>query len=289
MKQASLYQIQSWMKTVLTERGDLKEKLETAAARDGLLIENVIKGTENISVHLRLDIYAAGYVMRLVECLKNEFPILSTFMGEAFFENFAKAYIVTVPSNNWSLYSLGKRFAEFLKNTQPQFQDIPEQMAFIALPAQIALLERARAEVLLARGIENTVRSPTLEIGVDLSFLQGEMMLQVPPCLQLLPLDYPILELVANIEKSHDLNKPLLNIPKSGESLLAITRVDYQVTTTELAYWQFSFLSQCTEPISVEQAINATALNCSMKTSKLIAKLFLWLPIAEISGFLVLQ
>ncbi len=279
VKQPPLHLIQNWMKTVLIERGSLQEKLETAEGQSGFQIEQLVKSRGRISAHRRLDIYAAGYVMRLVECLKTEFSVLCAYMGEEFFVTFAKAYVVTVPSKNWSLYYLGEQFSDFLKNTQPDNQSDPDQIAFIALPAQIALFERAYAEVLLAPGLENNAIS---EIGYNLTFLQSQVILQTPPCLQLLQLDYPILELIDSVKKSKD-----YTIPQLKKSLLAITRVDYRVTITELDDWQMSFLSACTNPVSAHGAVSKITENSDFEASDLLAKLLIWLPVAEEKGLIV--
>lgn len=282
LKQPSLQQIQQWMKTILTVRGSLREKLATAATPDNLHLEQIVKTQQGVSPYRRLDIYAAGYVMRLVECLKSEFSVLCAYMGDEFFETFAKAYIVTVPSENWSLYYLGEHFSDFLKNTQPQGLHAPEQVTFIALPAQIAQFERAYAEVLLAKGLENNTDILASKMGYELAFLQGQIMLQTPPCLRLIKLDYPILELMNCVEKSED-----YTLPQPEKSLLALTRVDYRVTATELDDWQFSFLTHCKEAMSVHKAVQITAIACGISTSDLLAKLMIWLPIAQSSGFLV--
>jgi hypothetical protein len=280
VKDYSLPQLQNWMKTVLTVRGDLKEKLETAAGNEGLRIEHVVKGRKSISAHRRLDIYAAGYVMRLVECLKKEFSVLCSYMGEEFFEVFAKAYIVTIPSENWSLYYLGERFSSFLQNTQPHSPNDSEQAAFVALPAQIARFERAKAEVLLAKGLENNTNAPISETEYVSAFLQGQMRVQTPPCLRLIRLEYPILELVDCVEKSKEYKMPQL-----GESFLAISRIDYQITITELEDWQFSFLSQCADPISVCEA--AHKIHSGLKPSDLLARLLIWLLTIDAYGLIV--
>lgn len=282
MNHHSLDQIQNWMKTVLIERGSLKEKLETAASLDGVMIEQTVKGEGNMSAYRRLDIYAAGYVMRLVECLKSEFSLLCAYMGEEIFETFAKAYIVTVPSKNWSLYYLGAQFADFLRKTQPSELTDPEKAAVVAMPAQLALFERTRAEVMLAQGTEENPKVFDPKIGYDLSFLQGQLILQVPPCLRLLRLDYPILELVSSVEKSRD-----FKLPEKSECLLAITRINYQVVVSVLTRWQFLFLSRCTDPIAAHEVVKEVARNNNHEVNELIARLLLWLPVAEEKGLIM--
>jgi hypothetical protein len=100
----TLSQTQEWVNTVLIVRGDLAQKIQTAADINGLQLDHLIKTTRGLSAQRRLDIYASGYVLRLVDCLKSEFSLLAAFMGEQVFEIFAKAFIVTIPSKYWSLH-----------------------------------------------------------------------------------------------------------------------------------------------------------------------------------------
>ena len=100
MTEQSLDRLQLWMKTVVTERGSLADKLQTATQLHGLNIEEVIAEKRDLSAHKRLGIYTSGYVARLLECMRADFPALRRFVGEPVFDAFAKAYIVTEPSHS---------------------------------------------------------------------------------------------------------------------------------------------------------------------------------------------
>lgn len=278
----SLSQTQNWMKTVLTVRGSLQEKLQAATVRDGLQIDDMVQATDRMPMHRRLDIYAAGYVMRLVECLKSEYPILCAYMGDEFFETFAKAYIVAVPSKNWSLYYLGQGFAGFLEQTRPRGANAPDQAAFYAIPAQIARFERAKAEALLAEGPEDTHSPSPGVVEYELACLQGTLTVRRPPCLRLLRLDYPILDLVDRVEQSGD--SPL---PQAQETLVAVSRVSFQLQVTELSPWQYSFLSHCGAPAAVQDIARDAAPAVALGVGEYLARLALWLRSAAAKGFVV--
>src|SRR5678816_1207122 len=97
MAEQSLASIQRWMKSVVTERGQFVEKLESAAQQHGLVVEEVVAEKRGLTARERLSIYASGYVARLLECMRADFPVLRGFIGDSVFDAFAKAYIVTEP------------------------------------------------------------------------------------------------------------------------------------------------------------------------------------------------
>src|SRR5215510_5203215 len=148
MTEQSLGLLQLWMKTVVTERGSLREKLESAAEQHGLLIEEVVAEKRGLSAHERISIYTSGYVARLLECMRADFPVLRRFAGDSVFDAFAKAYIVTEPPHSPNLFYLCADFPKFLEETKPAQETIP----LLDVPPEIARLERARTEVLRARG-----------------------------------------------------------------------------------------------------------------------------------------
>jgi hypothetical protein len=87
-----------------------------------------------------------------MECLAAEFPCLRALAGEQVFELFAAGYIAARPSTDPSLYGLGAGFADYLEATRPAGDDGPAALS--ALPADFARLDRARAEVQRAVGVE---------------------------------------------------------------------------------------------------------------------------------------
>jgi hypothetical protein len=278
----TLSQTQNWIQTVLTKRGCLAEKIQQARDVDGIEIEQLIKERRNISRHQRLDVYAAGYVLRLVDCLKSEFALLAEFMGDETFELFAKAYIVTKTSQSWSLFYLGEQFADFLADTQPQAPQDPHMQVMFSIPAQLAKFERTKAEVLAAHGIEMNRPDLLNEMAGLFAMLQGETQIQTAPCLVLLELDYPLLALVEQLEQ-----KQSLELPQSQTTLLAMTRINYCFKAFNLSRWQYCFLSHCKQPISIKGAIKKTADALSISSDQLRGDIQLWLPLAISNAQLV--
>ncbi len=87
-----------------------------------------------------------------MECLAAEFPACGPWPAEQVFDLFAAGYIAERPSTDASLYGLGAGFADYLEATRPPGDDGPGALS--AMPADLARLDRARAEVQRAAGVE---------------------------------------------------------------------------------------------------------------------------------------
>lgn len=275
MSEQSLGQLQQWLKTVVTERGSLAEKLHTAERQHGLSVEEVIAGKRDLSAEKRLSIYTGGYVARLLECMRADFPVLRRFAGEAVFDAFAKAYIVTEPSHAPSLFDLGAGFPLFLDQTKPANGDV-ELIPLLDLPAEIARLERARTEVMRARGIEGNPGSMFSFSPFEIFSLN--LTLRATPCLRLLESKFSLVKFFE--ETDHDQ-------PEQRRSFVAIGRADYRLHVKEIEYWQFAFLKACESPASAHFAARRAAEESGRESSFVLAQLVLWLPVAIQMGFVM--
>lgn len=269
------------MQTVLFSRGDLKEKLQAAKSASGLDIAQTVKLTREVSSYKRLDIYASGYVLRLTECLKMEYSLLAGFMGEALFEMFAKAHIVTLPSSSWTLTHLGEQFPEYLKKTKPTGKIPADKMAFIEIPYDIACYERATAMAMSAPGLEELNTTPN-ELGL-LSMFGCDFnttTFNTPECLQLLSLEYCVhqLEYGKNMSEYSQISKTPV--------YLAVSRVQYRLQITELSQWQYQLLLANKGEMSFANAAAIAANKCDETAQSILAKLLTWLPEARQKGCL---
>ena len=279
MTEQSLHLLQLWMKTVVTERGNLIEKLQTARQLHGLHIDEVIADKRGLPARKRLSIYTSGYVARLLECMRADFPALRRFVGDAVLDAFAEAYIVTEPPHSPSLFDLGADFPRFLEETKPKNSDGPAEMiALLDLPAELARLERARLEVMRARGTEN---DPPAAISLSpFEIFNEELKVQATPCLRLLELKFSLVDFFQNTDQ----NPP--SHPHQRLSFVAIGRSDYCVHVKEIELWQFAFLRVCECPVSVYIGARKAAQQSGTEPSFVLARLVVWLPVAIQFGFL---
>lgn len=269
----NLEKVQEWMQTVLVSRGSLDEKVAYAKHCTGLDAKTLITNTKGVDILERLDIYASGYVLRLLEALYQDFPKLEHFLGKELFDMFAKAYIVSMPSRFWNLHDLAKGFVAFLEQTAPNHEE--EQFCFLL---NLARLELAYTKSLQAKGLEH---KPLQEIHL-LDFCQKELSFAVPACVQTEVFDYSMQTLHENIE-------PMQVIPKKQTSYLALTRKEYRVTLFVLQEWQFICLRCLKKSLSLETLTFVLAQELGQTKQELHPMLLAWLPFAVENNLLELR
>ncbi|ASD69613.1 DNA-binding domain-containing protein [Pseudoalteromonas piscicida] len=285
MKTPDLTQTQQWLSTVLMVRGDLPQKLNTAANPHGLTLHDCVKSSKTLGAMRRVDIYAAGYVMRLVECLRGEFALLCQFMGDEVFDTFAKAFIVTLPSESWTLHQLGSRFADFLANTKPTGDFNAHQQTMFSLPSELAKFERAKALALLKPGPEAQQSTAAINEIELLCGVAENFVMSVPESVQLIQTDYPLLPLITQLEQA----KPY-TLPTPEQTYIAISRQQYRIKMSVLNDWQADLLLHLREkPLRYQEAITYCAKRMNMETQVLRSQLAVWLPSAINRGLFTLQ
>jgi putative DNA-binding protein len=280
MSEQSLSLLEHWVKTVVTERGGLDEKLDAATRQHGLRAEDVVAERRGLSARERLAVYTSGYVLRLLECMRADFPVLRGFVGDSVFDAFAKAYIITMPPVSHSLYDLGADFPRFLEETKPKNWTLDAGMStMLHLPPELARIERARAEVLRARGTEDDppVAEPLSPFAV---FGEGPT-LQATPCLRLLEMKFPLV----NFLRSSDIGEPP-EPPAPRTSFVAMGRSNYRLHVEEISLWQFAFLKACEQPTASYPAVRVAALESGRDPGQALAEIAVWLPVAFELGFL---
>lgn len=238
----SLASAQNWMLTVLTTPGDLDSGLALAQQRYGKSLESTI---EDKGVHpaLRLNVYSEGYRMRLLECLRADYPALRNLMGEKLFDFFAEAYIRRHPSRSPSLFDLGTGFPGFLHTNAPK-----EAGSEFTLVLEMATLERARTEVIRAKGTESKKSSTAFTPNPLMAMVLTTDAFKTPPCLRLLTLSHPLIPFLEAVERG---KHPA--VPEERECFIAITRRNYKVSMYDLEPWQYRSLEGKWEDIPLEK------------------------------------
>lgn len=280
MSEQHLSLLQHWMKTVVTARGGLDEKLRAAAREHGLSAEDVVVERRGLSARERLGVYTGGYVLRLLECMRADFPVLRGFVGDPVFDAFARAYVITRPPGSPSLHDLGAGFPRFLEETKPDGGRFDAATsAMLDLPPELARVERARAEVMRARGTEDD--PPSAEPLSPFAVFGDELTLEATPCLRLLELKFPLADFLKSADGGGHPDPPA---PRAA--LVAVGRSNYRVHVEEVAPWQFAFLKACECPAPLYTAVRAAALEAGQETPRVLAEAAIWLPVAFGLGFL---
>lgn len=271
--------LQTWMQEVVGGDAWTLDEAIASAARHGVDCDAAIVGSERLAAKQRLEIYLLSYRARLLECLRAEFPVLRRLVGDQVFDLFAGAYLGAHPPSSFTLFDLGAGFADFLEATRPQPND--GRGTLDALPASLARLERAFAESERAEGVEAGIDAHS-PMPFDIVFLHATR-LKRPTSLKLLLLDFDFSDLVAEVaaQRPHEM-------PRPGETPVAVARNGYRVRMHKLEPWSFSFLALLeVEPRSVRDVIAEVSNALQASQGRIGAQLLAWLPFAFDAGFVM--
>jgi hypothetical protein len=266
--------LQAWFMTAILTPGGVGRGLALAQERHGLAEHEVLR--MRAGAGSRLHVYADGYVLRLLECMRADYPVLCKAMGRELFDFFAKAYVWRHPSRSTTLYDLGAGFADFLARSQPAAGD-PEAAQRFAFPAQLARLERALAEAARAPGLEGRAAS-TMDA---LSLLSGaDAAVGLAPCTRLLALSFPLHAYWQQVAGAPEDASPPAT-PAAETTWIAVGRLHYRVGMHALAPWQFHFLRAAAARAPARQCALEAARACGLPAGRVLADALLWLPLAS--------
>lgn len=279
MTDPSFKALQNWLHSLITTRGNFNQKVFLTEAQHQLNAQNIVAERRDVDIYSRLHVYTSGYVLRLLECLKADYPLMEKFMTASAFEHFAKAYIQYKPSTSYTLFDLGGGFPDFLAATRPK--NVPKEQALMFdFPYALALYERTCLEVLRAKGMEG--KSKNINTDFFANTLFEVQTVQVTPCLRCLELQFPILEFVRALKKEET-----VEIPPYQETYIALTRENFYLKAFTLEPWQFHFLQAAQEPITTNEAITIAAAKTNLSKGKLLADLLFFLPMAYENNLLM--
>jgi hypothetical protein len=239
--------IQRWMQGVIVNAA--------AAPADEEELRRTLTRSRQLTAAERLAIYHNAYHARLLECLREEFPILRQALGEETFDAFAFGYLVAYPSRSYTLTQLGARFAHFLTETCPIDSDADGAPAgWAAFVIDLATLELTFSEVFDGRGVEG---EPLFDAAA-LAAISTERWLQTRlmpvPCLRLLRLRTPAHEYYS---AARDGREPAPPAPR--DTFLAVTRREYVVRHHPLHPAEFTVLEALVAGRTVGEAIETAA------------------------------
>src|SRR5271166_2747232 len=100
--QHDLGEIQRWMQAVLMHPVGVAEGVASAEARGHIAVgpdqaEAVVTRSRALTALERLAIYSYAYYARLLECLREEYPVLKHALGDELFDAFSAEYLQQYP------------------------------------------------------------------------------------------------------------------------------------------------------------------------------------------------
>jgi hypothetical protein len=266
---SKLSALERWLQAIVSHPGGALEGVQsdeaTAALQVGALDEVIEPSSKQTSLE-RVNVYAHGYWSRLLECLREDFPMLRAALGDEMFDAFAVGYLQSCPSQSYTLGKLGARFPQYLADTSPQAADSDtdadtdsDANAWLVPLIELAVLERAVSDIFDAPGGE-TLGFLTPE---DLAAIEPErrasMRLAPLPTFRLLRFRSEVNDYFSALRESSEPQAvPLADL---GETYLALSRREFVVRRHPLTREQFELLTSLAagEPLGEALASLAAA------------------------------
>jgi hypothetical protein len=293
-----LGQIQRWMQATIMNPVGVAEGIASPEARSHINVgpdeaEAVVSRSRALSALERLEIYSYAYYARLLECLREEFPVLKHALGEEVFDAFAVGYLEKYPSRSYTLFQLGVNFPGFLAETRPPTPLPPEERGRDeggegeGLPADwpdflidLATLELTFNEVFDGPGVEGKQLLDAERLrGIPPERLLEARLVSVP-CLRLLTLHYPVHKYFTAVRRHEDPDPPA-----PAETYLAVTRRRYVVRHYELSRPAYETLHGLLAGETVGQAINRAVEAAGPDVDRLEKSLQAWFHDWAAEGF----
>jgi hypothetical protein len=263
--QPELGTVQRWFQSVISHPDGVAGGVEAEEAQRMMRLrrselEKVIRRSKNLSAEERLGIYANAYYARLLECLRESFPVLCKALGRELFDEFAFDYLQRYPSSSYTLSRLGDRFADFLEETRP------DRSASGATPAvdwpdfliDLARLEWTIEQVFDGPGVEGQALLSAADLrGMDPARF-GEARLRPVVCLTLLTFKFPVNDYYTAARRLGE-GAEAPDTPAPGAQYLALTRRDYVVRRIVLSAAQHALLTGLKEGRQVNESIALAA------------------------------
>jgi hypothetical protein len=247
----SLSQLQRWLQAVITHPAGVEGGIASDAARELLDLapdeaERVVTRSRRLSAVERLAVYHNAYFARLLECLREEFPVFRATAGEEAFDDFALGYLETYPSRSYTLNRLAENFPRYLAETRPP----GDGLDWCDLLIDLAALEQTVNDVFDGPGLETEPPLDPSRLAAVPPEQWADARLTPAPCLRLLTLRFPLHRYYTAVRQGHD-GPP----PEPALTHLAFGRREYVVRHLELSPTEFRILSGLVEGLSVGEAI----------------------------------
>lgn len=231
-----LDRLQDWMQRALVFPREISAE-ET---------ERIVEASPRLSGAERLAIYQRSYCLRILRCMREQFPALAHALGEELFTDFAREYLEACPPESYTLYDLGRRFPGWLEETRPDREAADaEREGWVDFMVDLARFERRLFVMFDEPGHEGR---PFADERVP----DGRLRLQ--PCLALGDYRFPVAWYYHEVRAGND--PPF---PPRQQSLVALVRKDYLTHTYPLAEPHYRFLKAMADGGSVQEALEAVA------------------------------
>jgi hypothetical protein len=234
--EAELPAIQRWLHDALVFPGEVKPPE----------VVRMLAGSGTLAAADGLAIYQRGYFLRIVRCMREQFPALCHALDEALFDDFVADYVRDRPPESHTLYDLGRRFPDWLEENRPD-RDLAgeERESWIDFIVDLARFERLVFATFDAPGHEGRPYADSAT---------PDDRLRLQPCFALGAYRFPVAVYYHQVRLGEQ--APL---PAPERSFVALARTDYVTRTIALDEAQYVFLAAMAGGGSVNEGIDAAA------------------------------
>jgi len=229
-----LSDLQNWMHKALIHPN-------SAAPRD---LQDRIAPNARLSTQETLAIYQRSYGLRIASCMREQFPALCHALGEGLFNDFVAEYVRDCPPESYTLYDLGRRFAEFLEANRPD-RDAEMRESWIDFVVDLARFERAVFATFDGPGAEDMTLAEVDASDADL---------KAQPSLSVDAYRFAVSHYYHQVREKADPGPP-----PEQQTFVAIVRKDYLTSTIVLSQVEYFFLGAMVAGASVEDALVISA------------------------------
>jgi len=166
----------------------------------------LICGDERLRAVERLQIYATAYFLRLLDCLKENYPVLLKVVGDDDFRELIREYLAAHPSNSPSIFHIGRAFPQFVRAHR-----LSERWPFAG---DLACLERTFIQIFHAADADlcsvEEMRAVRPEKWPALRF-------RTQPAVAILECEWPVEEIIDALDRADQVEQL---VPRRGAILI---------------------------------------------------------------------
>jgi hypothetical protein len=262
-EQRDLNAVQRWLQSVISHPGGVEAGVDSDQAQRIIHLkrgelEQVVRRSRNLTAEQRLGIYANAYYARLLECLRESFPVLVRAMGREVFDEFAFEYLQRHPSRSYTLGHLGDRFADFLNETRPDCPptgSAPPPVGWPDFLIDLARLEWTIEQVFDGPGVEGQRLLAANDLHAIPQNCWPDARLVLVVCAKLMEFRYPVNTYYTAARRAKE--GEVTPVPQPQREYLCLTRRDFVVRRVALTKPQYALLQSIAEGRTVGQALAA--------------------------------
>jgi hypothetical protein len=238
---ASLAEVQRWMVDAITGPNVRPSN-----------IERVLKSGPRLGAEDRLEVYRSGYEARLLECLRDDYPVLAETVGEEHWVEIGRSYIRAHPSTNSNLNYFGRHMETLCRSVDVNITT-PMRAFIVGLAAlEWAMVEVLHAEMAPSFNLEKLSAIP-IEAWAGVRFVANESV-------RLLNFDCP----VNPYYQACRMGERPLELPPPMKSATVVYRRDLQIWRMDLTPAMTDVLSALLRGVPLGDALEQLTLDTSL-------------------------